>query len=603
MTWIRLATAALLLTGAACSSADESSDAPTSVDESGGTTATESANGGSAAIAVGIDASPYNPLGALVTVDSPEAVQVQLIATSGDHVVESPLSAASDTHHELPLVGLRPDREYAVEIVSLTDGEVHARAAAAFSTGTLPDDFMDYEVTSDPDRSSPGVTFVEVQPGGGGSSYVMGLDDDGETVWYYRNTAAVGAVEPTDRGTLLSHYWPVGAREFDVLGRVTGNWQFANGREPDILDTDPSDSAPADSASAETGEGETSDDARVDVIDEDQLDRFFASLSGNPGDPEAIPVRPEWIDITSFHHEVWPMPNGNILVMATAEHELTEAQRIELCPDDDRDFRAMSDVIVEYEPDGHVVRTWDVWDVVDFDDHPGREICKDEGLFASEEVRDWTHGNSAVYDPERDAILVSLRHTNQILALDHLDEEGPQSSLRWMIGPGGTLPLDGDPPHYQHAIEVQDDGSILLYDNGNFRPGTYPGNEDGEPIYSRVVQYEIDDTADDPDLWTATQVWEYRTAEAGAPVYARFLGDADRLENGNILVTHGGIDDLDTDDDQRVLIVEVVPNDEFGGDVVWELRLGAPGPEAVSYRSERVPTLYWGPLWESEAAA
>jgi hypothetical protein len=176
--------------------------------------------------------------------------------------------------------------------------------------------------------------------------------------------------------------------------------------------------------------------------------------------------------------------------------------------------------------------------------------------------------------------------------------------VRWIFGENGTIPIVGDPPYYQHAVEVQDDGSILLYDNGNGRPGTTVGGagEPGStPTYSRAVLYDVDDSSDDPADWVVTQRWEHRTTDAdGAPLYARFLGDADRVENGNVLITHGGISPEGEDAFDHALIIEVVPEGEAGGDVVWDLRLGSAERPVTVYRSERIPGFYFGPDWAAD---
>jgi len=191
-------------------------------------------------------------------------------------------------------------------------------------------------------------------------------------------------------------------------------------------------------------------------------------------------------------------------------------------------------------------------------------------------------------------VIVSVRHTDQILALDHLDEEGPQSSVRWVLGTNGTLPLDGDQMYHPHAMEMLADGSMVLYDNGNGRPGTTPGDPDN-PTYSRAVIYDIDDTSDDPGEWSATQTWEHRMDDDdGNAIYAFFIGDADVLDNGNVLINHGGISPQDSH--QRARIVEVVPEGDSGGDIVWDLSLGTEVAPVTVYRAERLPSLYFGAM-------
>ena len=91
------------------------------------------------------------------------------------------------------------------------------------------------------------------------------------------------------------------------------------------------------------------------------------------------------------------------------------------------------------------------------------------------------------------------------------------------------------------------------------------------------MEYRIDEAAR-----TATLVWEfpgnfnvdswYRDES-----YQPFWGDADRLENGSVLITAG---ERGSGTDSRIF--EVTRED---GQVVWELRLG---PDIGVYRAERI---------------
>ena len=446
----------------------------------------QSGTGDDPEVEMSVEPSPYIGLAAEVTVTSPEPVQVELTAVSGDHVVEVPRTAALSDAHALPLVGMRAEQTYAITAALFDESgeQVGEFDGAEFTTSALPPWFEEHELTIDKERAAPGYTIVEfdtlgIPEGAPSSQHLMAFDNDGEVVWYYTNTGALAGVEPTPAGTFNMFYWPFGIREVDILGNVLNNWR-----------PQPSDAS-----------GEVVDDALVVAdVDPDQV-QFqggLGALAGNPGDAAPTPIRADWIDLVGVHHESWPMPNGNVLTLSTTIHELTPEQRATFCPDDDAPFDAISDVAVEFEPDGTVVRTWDLWDVIDIDEHPGRELCVDAGIFAGTNTRDWTHANSVIYDPDRDAIIISSRHTNQIVAFDHLDEEGPQSQLRWILGDGATIPLDGEQTYYQHAVEVNDDGSLVVYDNGNFRPGTSPDDPDNQP-YSRAVIYEVDDAFRRPE--------------------------------------------------------------------------------------------------------
>lgn len=575
-------------------------DEPTSTDE----TSTTEPDDEAPTADVSVEASPYISLAAAVTVTTDVAMFVQVSASGPDHEVEVPRTAEKSTEHVIPLVGMRVESTYAIDVTLSDDGDESTTLSdvGEFTTGALPEYFAEHELTIDADRAAPGFTIVEfdsLQPpeGAPSSQHLVAYDNEGEVVWYYTNTGALAGVEPTPAGTFNMFYWPFGIREVDILGNVVSNWR------------------PVPRAS----EAEIDDDFVVDAPDPDQVQFQGGSgaLAGNPGDAEPTAITNDWIDLVTVHHEAWPMPNGNLLTLSTTTHELTPEQRAAFCPGDPNEFDAISDVAVEFTPDGDVVRTWDLWDAIDVDEHPGSEMCVSGGIFAGENTRDWNHANSVVYDPDRDAVIISSRHTNQIVAFDHLDDEGPQTSVRWILGAGATiadggvnLPLDGEPTYYQHAVEVNEDGSLIVYDNGNARPGTTPADPGLPPsacssvltcegAYSRAVIYDIDDSSDDPSEWSATQRWEHIDTESdGQLAYAAFISDADMLANGNVLVTHGGIGTFPPtpDDPLRILIREVVPDGASGGDVVWELK-GANG--FVTYRAERIESFYFGPQFAS----
>lgn len=575
-----------LILVASCQSDDDAVDDSGSVPaEEGGEVELDDLGGAAEEIGleVSVAPSPHAGLVPIVSVASSDSVTARVVARSGDHVVETPSTAVAATAVSIPVVGLRSDRTYELSVEGASeDGETFT-ADGEYTTEPLPDWIADHDVTVDAERSSPGYTIVEWDPQlpedeGPFTQYLAAYDDAGEVVWYYTNWGTLGGVEQSSTGTLLMHYWPYGVREVDVTGTVVNQWR------PQPLSVPP---------------GEVDNSALLAEVDPDQVERFGDEFIGNEGDADPVPVRADWVSLTSAHHENWPMPNGNILLLSTTTHELTDEQREVLCPGDPIPFDVISDVIVEHQPDGTVVRTWDLWDAIDVVEFPGSRMCVNDDLFAEPERRDWTHANSAMYDPVRDAVLVSVRHTDQIIAFDHLDEEGPQADVRWIIGPGSTMPFDGEPVYHQHAVEVLPDGAIVVFDNGNGRPGSAPDGPDAP--YSRAVIFDVDDVSDDPSDWSVTQRWDYRLdSDDGTPIYASFISDADVLANGNVLVTFGGQGTFPPtpEDPLRATIVEVVPTGDSGGEIVAEYS-SAPGKPTTVYRAERIESFYVGPQWAS----
>jgi hypothetical protein len=466
--------------------------------------------------------------------------------------------------HVLPLVGMRQDRTYDI-VVDLAGGEGAEldQLLETFTTGIIDDDIPEFDITlADPERRSPGITIVETNtvraaiPSGFGGNAIVGLDEDDQIVWYYNTDRFNGSVQRTPAGEVAAQNDPFGM----TVHAITG----------------------------------------------EEIRRHFADATGDAVESiqngiEFIPFHADWVELGTVHHDLQWLEDGTAIAISRTVHEIPVEQQQELCPGDEFEWGVTSDVIAQFEVDGTVLRTWDLWDITSFDDIPGNFLCRTTGLGVTETERDWTHANSVWFDESRDAILVSSRHTDQIIALAMTEEIGPQTDVRWILGRDGTIPYTGDSFHHTHGVKTTANGDVLAYDNGNFRPGTQSAGGDA-PSYSRAVRIEVDDRADDPSTWTATQIWEHRMIDplTDAPLYAPFISDADELANGNILVTHGGAAIDPTDFlNSHVHIVEIAPSDSddpTGGDIVWELRSASERGEST-YRADRWESLYFGPLW------
>jgi len=149
-------------------------------------------------------------------------------------------------------------------------------------------------------------------------------------------------------------------------------------------------------------------------------------------------------------------------------------------------------------------------------------------------------------------ILLSVRNLNRIYKISLSSGE-----VRWIMGDGGDFG-EGLFAH-QHDPQPLGPGRILLFDNGLHR--------EGEENYSRVIEIEYDEEAGDARI-----VWEYREAP---DFYNSIAGDANRLPNGNTLIT----------DSMNWRIIEVSPD----GQPVWELRLHYPYRIYKAVRLEQFP--------------
>ncbi len=235
----------------------------------------------------------------------------------------------------------------------------------------------------------------------------------------------------------------------------------------------------------------------------------------------------------SYHHDIDPLPGGGYLVLVRREEtwnidEFGGPATIE------------ADGILEFSPDGEILKEWWASDHLDVQRWPS-------SMGKNMEPYDWTHANAVHYVPEQQRVYMSLRHQHWILAIDW-----PSGEVDWRLGPDGDFSFDGPPEDWfydQHSPQLQEDGTLLLYDNGNERPGP--------DLYSRAVIYEIDELG-----MAATQVWDH----AFTP-YTRVQGDADRMPNGDVLICAGGV--INSGNIARIIQATT----DASSEAVWELRL------------------------------
>jgi len=246
------------------------------------------------------------------------------------------------------------------------------------------------------------------------------------------------------------------------------------------------------------------------------------------------------------HWQGTPQPDG-FLAPGASHHtyrELDNGHHLTLVFDEVGGV--VTDVIEERDLDGEVVWSWDSTDWI-----PGAD-------------QEHIHGNMALIDGD-------VAWFNSLVngTLYKIDRDSGE--VLWALGEGGdfTMAPEHDDPWVElaHAPELQPDGSFLLYDNGIF-----PEHAD-----SRVLQYALDE-----DDMTASIVWEYPGDLADDPWFTSYWGDADRLGNGNTLITAGSVLEFDT----TSTLFEVTAD----GQKAWQVMVGSETDEKLAgcYAAERI---------------
>ena len=273
------------------------------------------------------------------------------------------------------------------------------------------------------------------------------------------------------------------------------------------------------------------------------------------------------------HHDVEPMPNGNILMIAWEERTEAEALQAGRNPEIASDSpggqnNIWPDHIIEIQPVGNdsanVVWKWHAWDhlIQDYDptkdnygvveDHPGRININYAGGTGNAAGRaDWMHCNGIDYNPSLDQIAISCRSMHEIYIIDHsTTTEEAASQTGGNAGKGGDILYRwGNPQVYHKGLSSDQQlfgqhdvnwipeghplaGGLALFNNGN---GRYPS-------YSSVdiLQPPIDNgsyvLADNGTFGPSTATWTWNLGES---MYSGSISGVDVLPNGNMLVTHG----------------------------------------------------------------
>ncbi len=284
-----------------------------------------------------------------------------------------------------------------------------------------------------------------------------------------------------------------------------------------------------------------------------------------------------------LHHDVAPMPNGNILVLAW------ELIPYEDCIEAGRDTAKLvqnklwSDFIFEINPESNeIVWEWHAWDhlVQDFDSSKSNYSLiheMPERIDVNYETNagnaDWLHSNAIDYNPVLDQIMISIPHFSEIWIIDHsTTTEEAASSTGGNSGKGGDLLFRwGNPAVYQFQGNYEQ-RMFFQHDAHWVNPKAIPGAEDfGEILFfnnrttplSTVSYFKIPMLASSleyPEITESLLSLPYdRTIEH--PEFSEksnstVISSAQKLANGNTLICSG----------RWGYGYEVTPTDE----IVWE---------------------------------
>jgi len=276
-------------------------------------------------------------------------------------------------------------------------------------------------------------------------------------------------------------------------------------------------------------------------------------------------------DTFRHHHDIAPMPNGNVLLIAWELKDSTEAIQAGRDPMMLPDGELWPEKIIEVEPtsptSGSIVWEWHLWDhlVQDLDptkdnfgvvaDHP--ELVDINFLAGRNGSADWLHANAIDYNPDLDQILLSNPFINEIWVIDHSTTTAEAAGhTGGNSGKGGDLLYRwGNPQAYdrgtsndqklfnQHDPEWIDAGlpgagNILIFNNGTGRPAPeFTSIDEIAPPVDMNGNYTL---GVGQAYGPPSPTWSY-TANPPESFFAGFLSSAQRLPNGNTLIDNGPV--------------------------------------------------------------
>jgi hypothetical protein len=318
------------------------------------------------------------------------------------------------------------------------------------------------------------------------------------------------------------------------------------------------------------------------------------------------------------HHDIEPLPNGNILVLSKETFDATGLIAIGRDPNLGA-ITFVTDVIYELQPinsnEAQLVWQWKFSEhfVQEFDntksnydvvaDHP--ELL--DINFNNAEVSDYTHANAIDYDPQLDQILITARHLSELLIIDHsttLSEASGHTGGNSGMG-GDFIYRWGNPQVYQggspsdQKLHLPHDGKWVNQGFPNAGKLTVFNNQgDGVSTNSSVHVIAPEIVANVYQMNSNKYLPEdYQWSWTGSVLGQTFSESKKcgmmELENGNHLVcttSNGSIFEIDQNDQ----VIWVYRNPSGPNNTIYQQNEVVPNNTNTIFRGERYPTNFIG---------
>jgi len=264
--------------------------------------------------------------------------------------------------------------------------------------------------------------------------------------------------------------------------------------------------------------------------------------------------------VQRIHHDIEPLPNGNILAIVWERIPMEEYVAAGRDPDTVPNDVLWLDTVHEIKPigktKGEVVWSWSPWNhlIQNFDEkranygdpaeYPNRidlnQLREETGRF--NKLADWLHINAVSYNPERDEIMLSSQAMSEV----------------WVVSrkTGKLIYRCGNPRRYGKGAEkdrvlfnqhdsntigsgYRGEGNILLFNNvSHVVPGKAPCSSvlELKPPLAESGEWPV--LTEDGIFSPCEVVWEY-TGLPNANFYSPIYSSAQRLKSGGTLIGVG----------------------------------------------------------------
>jgi hypothetical protein len=421
---------------------------------------------------------PNAPLAGSLSLGTDVQTRVSVSVTDGSNTWQKTFFNYTTNHSE-PLFGFHPNRtnQITVTIYDKNGNATTVSQPVTFVSPSLPAQFPTVVVlTNNTAKTEPGYTLCAAINRTYNSAFMTILDNAGQVVWYSQEPGwSFDEVRQLDNGNLFSPNPSLSRlQEMNLLGQTVKTWQAASNLPVNI-------------------------------------------------------------------HDGVPTTHGTILYLSDATRVVSNYPTSSVVPNSPTSTTSIDyNLAVEISAtNGALLNVWPIVDMLD----PRRLTYLTFELtayFGVSSGLDTEHANAVLEDWRDGSILVSMREQNCVIKF------GRDGKLKWILGPTAGWGSSFQPyllkpqgtnfewNYAQHAPMVTPWGTILLYDNGDYRASPYdPPLLDSE-TYSRGVEYLIDETN-----MTVAQLWDSRSPNQDR-LYTPIIGNVEWLPGtSNVLTTYG----------------------------------------------------------------